>query len=188
MFCRLRFKIARLSLSEHHCYSSSSNVATATKPQFLRNALPLMRSLRLQLQSRIDAVSKDPTLPLLRILLGDHQSHTGISLDSIRDEGKAEVMQCWAGLAWTLDHFLSQFPSSTSVPNSYATGDYPSGRSMPALLEQTISKQFGSIEAFKRLFSAHSMAVLGSGTTWLLYDLPAGSMRVCNAYNTGTAI
>lgn len=177
MLCRFRFKLGQ------RCYSGSSNAAT--RPQFLCNALPLMRSLRLQLQSRIDAVSKDPNLPLLHILLGDHQSRAGNSLASIRDEGRVEVMQCWAGLAWTLDHFLSQFSFSTSASNGYATDNYAPGRSIPALLEQTISKQFGSVAAFKGLFSAHSMAVLGSGTTWLLYDIPAGSMHVCNAYNTG---
>ena len=58
----------------------------------------------------------------------------------------------------------------------------PNGKTMPAVLENEISNNFGSFEKFKEQFTAAGAGQFGSGWCWLVQDQD-GSLKVTKTEN-----
>lgn len=66
-------------------------------------------------------------------------------------------------------------------------GLIPNGSNIPKHLEEALIKSFGSVEDFKKQFSASAVANFGSGWTWLVKD-SNGLLSIVNTGNAATPL
>lgn len=104
------------------------------------------------------------------LLEGSDQA--GQSLEHIMANGRGEAQAC-ACQAWNHTFFWQCLTPWHS----------PAGQ----LLEQAISERWGSMEAFRKAFTASAMAHFMGGWTWLVYT-PQGRLDIHNAVDAGSPL
>lgn len=140
---------------------------------FLRNATPLMQSLRKALSSQLTTYTQShpilSTLPLLGIMKKTCNIYN-LQLSDNNNINNQDylLINYLSSMMWSLDFFLTQFTFNQSPFNR------PSERFQTILKDSSIS--FETIKS-------HAMAVIGSGWTWLLTNSSNGKMIVTNTFN-----
>lgn len=143
-----------------------------TKSSFLKNAIPLMQSLRKTLSSQLAIYTQShptlSTLPLLGVMKKTYNNYnTNLTDNNNLNDQDYLLINYLASMTWSLDFFLSQFTFNESPFNG------PSERFQAMLKDGSISFE---------VIRSHAMAVVGSGWTWLLVD-NNGKVTVANTFN-----
>ena len=155
-------------------FKSFYSVATIrkTKSSFLKNAIPLMQSLRKTISSQLSLHTQPhpilSTLPLLGIMKKTCSTYnTNLTDGNNSNDQDYLLINYLASMTWSLDFFLSQFIFNESPFNG------PSERFQTMLKDSSINFE---------VIKSHAMAVVGSGWTWLLVD-NSNKVIVTNTFN-----